>query len=110
MNAARAVIYHMGAPVTPPAGTWRRAHLRWEWARHFDGVPDGIAASLCAYLECAGGTRNRSTVSHMATRLAHFARTITRAFCADHDIAYHQASVYASYRQALRYLNTVAAA
>jgi integrase len=79
VNAARAVIYHMGAPVTPPAGTWRRAHLRWEWARHFDGVPDGIAASLCAYLECAGGTRNRGTVSHMATRLAHFARTITRA-------------------------------
>jgi integrase len=79
VNAARAVIYHMGAPVTPPAGTWRRAHLRWEWARHFDGVPDGIAASLCAYLECAGGTRNRGTVSHMASRLAHFARTITRA-------------------------------
>ena len=79
VTAARAVIYHMGAPVTPPAGTWRRAHLRWEWARHFDGVPDGIAASLCAYLDCAGGTRNRSTVSHMASRLAHFARTITRA-------------------------------
>ena len=79
VTAARAVIYHMGAPVTPPAGTWRRAHLRWEWARHFNGVPDGIAASLCAYLECAGGTRNRGTVSHMATRLAHFARTITRA-------------------------------
>lgn len=79
VNAARAVIYHMGAPVTPPAGTWRRAHLRWEWARHFDGVPDGIAASLCAYLDCAGGTRNRGTVSHMASRLAHFARTITRA-------------------------------
>jgi len=79
VTAARAVIYHMGAPVTPPAGTWRRAHLRWEWARHFDGVPDGIAASLCAYLECAGGTRNRGTVSHMASRLAHFARTITRA-------------------------------
>jgi integrase len=79
VTAARAVIYHMGAPVTAPAGTWRRAHLRWEWARHFDGVPDGIAASLCAYLECAGGTRNRGTVSHMATRLARFARTITRA-------------------------------
>jgi glycerate 2-kinase len=26
----------MGAQVTPLAGTWRRAHLRWEWARHFD--------------------------------------------------------------------------
>jgi len=79
VTAVRAVIYHVGAPVTPPAGTWRRAHLRWEWARHFEGVPDGIPASLCAYLECAGGTRNRGTVSHMASRLAHFARTITRA-------------------------------
>ena len=39
VTAARAVIYHMGAPVTPPAGTWRRAHLRWDWARHFDGRP-----------------------------------------------------------------------
>jgi integrase len=79
LNATRVVIYHMGAPVTPPPGTWRREHLRWEWARHFRQVPDGIAASLCAYLECASGTRNRSTVLHMAGRLGHFARVITEA-------------------------------
>jgi integrase len=79
VNAARAVIYHMGAQVTPPVGTWRRAHLRWEWARYFGGVPDGIASSLCAYLDCACGTRNRTTVAHMASRLAHFARTVTQA-------------------------------
>ena len=41
------------------------------------GVHGGIAASLCAYLECACGTRTRSTVSHMAGRLASFARVIT---------------------------------
>ncbi len=79
LNAARVVIYHMGAPVIPPPGTWRRAHLRWEWARYFQQVPGGIAASLRAYLECASGTRNRSTVSHMAGRLGHFARVITQA-------------------------------
>jgi hypothetical protein len=68
----------MGAPVTP-AATKNTAHLRWEWARYFDDVPAGIGASLCAYLECALGTRTRNTVSHMAGRLAHFARTVTEA-------------------------------
>ena len=33
------------------------------------------------------------------------ARTIIRMFCADHDIIYHESSVFGSYRQALRYLN-----
>jgi fatty acid desaturase len=37
------------------------------------------------------------------------ARGIVRAFCADHDIAYQESSVFGSYRQALRYLNTVGA-
>ncbi len=37
------------------------------------------------------------------------ARPIIRKFCADHDITYHESSVFASYRQALVYLNTVGA-
>ncbi len=78
LYTSRTVIYHMGAAVTP-AATKNTAHLRWEWARYFDGVPVGVAASLAAYLECASGTRVRSTVSHMAGRLGHFARVITRA-------------------------------
>ena len=76
LYATRAVIYHLGGALTPAAAN-DTAHLRWEWARYFEGVHGGIAASLCAYLECACGTRTRSTVSHMAGRLASFARVIT---------------------------------
>lgn len=78
LYATRAVIYHLGGALTPAAAK-DTAHLRWEWARYFEGVHGGIAASLCAYLECACGTRTRSTVSHMAGRLASFARVITGA-------------------------------
>jgi integrase len=78
LYTSRTVIYHMGAPVTP-AATKNTAHLRWEWARHFAGAAPGIGESLVAYLECASGTRARSTVLHMAGRLGHFARVITRA-------------------------------
>ena len=35
------------------------------------------------------------------------ARPIIRMFCADHDITYHESSVFGSYRQALTFLNTV---
>jgi fatty acid desaturase len=35
------------------------------------------------------------------------ARPIIRMFCADHDITYHESSVFGSYRQALIFLNTV---
>jgi len=76
LYTSRTVIYHMGAPVSPAAAK-NTAHLRWEWARYFGGVPAAITASLCAYLDCAAGTRTRNTVSHMAGRLAHFARTVT---------------------------------
>jgi fatty acid desaturase len=37
------------------------------------------------------------------------ARSIIQMFCADHDIAYHESSVFGSYRQALSYLNMVGA-
>jgi fatty acid desaturase len=38
------------------------------------------------------------------------ARAIIQLFCADHDITYHESTVFASYRQALSYLNMVGAA
>src|SRR5438045_1229518 len=73
LYTSRTVIYHMGAPVRPVA---RKStfHLRWPWARHFDGAAPGIGRSLTAYLECASGTRVRSTVLAVAGRLGHFAR------------------------------------
>ena len=69
LYATRAVIYHLGAALTPAAAK-DTAHLRWEWDRYFEGVHAGIAASGTAYLECACGTRVQSTVAHMAGRLA----------------------------------------
>jgi integrase len=73
LYTSRTVIYHMGAPVRPVA---RKStfHLRWPWARHFDGAAPGIGRSLTSYLECASGTRVRVTVLAMAGRLGHFAR------------------------------------
>jgi hypothetical protein len=73
LYTSRTVLYHMGAPVSPVA---RKStfHLRWPWARHFGGASPGIGRSLTAYLECASGTRVRSTVLAMAGRLGHFAR------------------------------------
>jgi hypothetical protein len=73
LYTSRTVLYHMGAPVRPVA---RKStfHLRWPWSRHFDGAAPGIGRSLTAYLECASGTRVRSTVLAMAGRLGHFAR------------------------------------
>src|SRR6266487_445258 len=73
LHTTRTVIYHMGAPVTP-AATKQTGHLRWEWARHFEDASPGIGCSLVAYLECASGTRVRSTVLGIAGRLGHFAR------------------------------------
>jgi integrase len=73
LYTSRTVIYHMGAPVTP-AATKQTGHLRWPWTRHFDGAAPGIGRSLVAYLECASGTRVRSTILGMAGRLGHFAR------------------------------------
>ena len=72
--AARAVIYHLGSPAEPAAK--RSTLLGWSWDRHLAGVAPELRASLVAYLECAAGTRTRSTVSHMASRLAHFARQL----------------------------------
>ena len=71
LHASRGVLYHLDGQVTPTAKN--TAHLRWPWRRHFAGVPTGLADSLVAYLECVSGTRTRSTVLHMASRLGHFA-------------------------------------
>ncbi len=72
LYASRAVIYHMGAPVEPAPK--RSTQWRWSWEKHLEGVPEGIRSSMLRYLECCLGTRTRSTVSHLASRLAHFGR------------------------------------
>jgi site-specific recombinase XerD len=104
LHTSRTVIYHMGAPVTP-AATKQTGHLRWPWARHFDGAAPGIGRSLTAYLECAAATRTRSTLLGIAGRLAHFAR-----FLADADPALASLAGLDRQRHIEPYLAAVAAA
>ena len=75
LHESRIVLYHLGAPVT--AAVKRSVHLRWPWERHFLDLPTGVGKSLVAYLECAAGTRTRSTVLGIAGRLAYFGEFIT---------------------------------
>ncbi|WP_172442148.1 tyrosine-type recombinase/integrase, partial [Mycobacterium heckeshornense] len=103
LYAARAVLYHLGGQVTPTAKN--TAHLRWPWRRHFASVPTGLADSLVAYLECASGTRTRSTVLGIASRLGHFAQ-----FLADHDPALISLADLDRQRHIEPYLAAVAAA
>jgi integrase len=104
LYTSRTVIYHMGAPVTP-AATKNTGHLRWPWTRHFAGASPEIGRSLTAYLECASGTRVRSTVLGMAGRLGHFAR-----FLAAHDPALASLAALDRQRHIEPYLAAVAAA
>ncbi len=72
LYGARTVIYHLGSGVEPVAKASTK--WRWSWERHLEGVPESIRTSMVRYLECCVGTHARSTVSHMASRLAHFGR------------------------------------
>jgi integrase len=69
--ATRAVLYHLGADVEAAA---KDTPGRWGWEQHLDGVAPAIRTLMVAYLECCQGTRARSTVRGMASRLAHFGR------------------------------------
>jgi len=103
LHATRGVLYHLDGQVTPTAKN--TAHLRWPWRRHFAGVPTGLADSLVAYLECASGTRTRSTVLGIAVRLGHFAR-----FLAEHDRELTSLAALDRQRHIEPYLAAVAAA
>jgi site-specific recombinase XerD len=72
INATRAVLYHLGAPVTqvPP----RSVPERWSWDRHMEGVNEGLRRSMVAYLERLLATLTRSRVTGTACELAHFGR------------------------------------
>jgi len=104
LRASRTVLYHLGGQVTPTP-TKQATHLRWGWERHFAGVPEAIGRSLVAYCECAAGTRTRSTTSHIAGRLAHFAR-----FLAEHDPTLTSLAGLDRQRHIEPYLAAVAAA
>ena len=104
LRASRTVLYHLGAPLTP-AATKHATHLRWDWERHFRDAPEAVGRSLVAYCECAAGTRTRGTMSHIAGRLAHFAR-----FLAQHDPTWTSLAELDRQRHLEPYLAAVAAA
>ena len=103
LNATRTVLHHMDGQVA--AAVHNTTHLRWPWRRHFTGVPTEVADSMVAYLECASGTRTRSTVLSIASRLGHFAR-----FLAEHDPALTSLAGLNRQRHIEPYLAAVAAA
>jgi integrase len=104
LRASRTVLYHLGAQLTPTA-TKQATHLRWDWERHFADAPEAVGRSLVTYCECAAGTRSRSTMSHLAGRLAHFAR-----FLARHDPGLTSLAELDRQRHLEPYLSSVAAA
>ena len=76
LYAARAVVYHLGAPAEPAP---KRSTLgRWSWERHLDGVTDQVRKPMTAYLERLAGTLARSSVQGAASELAHFGRFLAR--------------------------------
>ena len=103
LYAARAVIYHLGAPAEPAP---KRSTLgRWSWERHLDGVSDQVRKPMTAYLERLAGTLARSSVQGAASELAHFGR-----FLARHDPELASLAELDRQRHIEPYLNQVAAA
>ncbi len=103
LYAARAVVYHLGAPAEPAP---KRSTLgRWSWERHLDGVTDQVRKPMTAYLERLAGTLARSSVQGAASELAHFGR-----FLARHDPGLVSLAPLDRQRHIEPYLNEVAAA
>ena len=75
LYATRAVLYHLGAPMSQVPE--RSVPARWSWHQHLDGVAEDLRQSMAAYLERIAATLSRSTVSGTASELAHFGRFLT---------------------------------
>jgi len=103
LYAARAVVYHLGAPAEPAP---KRSTLgRWSWERHLDGVTGQIRKPMTAYLERLQGTLARSSVQGSASELAHFGRFLSR-----HDPGLASLALLDRQQHIEPYLNEVAAA
>jgi site-specific recombinase XerD len=103
LYAARAVVYHLGAPAEPAP---KRSTLgRWSWERHLDGVTDQVRKPMTVYLERLSGTLARSSVQGTASDLAHFGR-----FLARHEPGLVSMALLDRQRHIEPYLNEVASA
>jgi integrase len=75
LYATRAVLYHLGAPMSQVPE--RSVPARWSWHQHLEGTTEELRRSMAAYLERIAATLSRSTVSGTASELAHFGRFLT---------------------------------
>ena len=103
LYAARAVVYHLGAPAEPAPK--RSTPGRWSWQRHLDEVTDQVRRPMTAYLERLHATLARSSVQGTASELAHFGR-----FLARHDPGLASLALLDRQQHIEPYLNEVAAA
>ena len=71
-TATKTVLFHLGVLPELPAPPQQRQ----PFARRVADVPEPMASLLIRYLEVKSVTCRPSTVSGIATRLAHFARTV----------------------------------
>jgi integrase len=76
LHAAHTVLFHLGVVDTTAPNRRRRDHDGYE-QRFYDVTP-ALVGCFVAYLAQLAGTHARSTVSGIATRLADFARVLTR--------------------------------
>jgi len=103
LYAARAVIWHLGAPAEPAPK--RSTLARWSWDRFLEGVRAPVLRPMLAYLERLEGVQARSSVQGTASELAHFGR-----FLAAVDPDLPSLSALERRRHIEPYLSAVAAA
>lgn len=72
IHAARSVLFHAGILGAPPPNS--RARFRQSLPERLRDVPAAFRGTFVAYLETLTGTHERSTISGIAARLAHFGR------------------------------------
>jgi integrase len=72
-TATRTVLFHHGVLPAPPE-PWEQ---RWPFARRLGGVPEPMHSILVRYLDRKSVTCKTTTVSSLATRLAHFGTFVT---------------------------------
>jgi len=72
-TATKTVLFHLGILPTPPPSPQQR----WPFARRVADVPEPMHTILIRYLDRKSVTCKQSTVSSLATRLAHFGTFLT---------------------------------
>lgn len=72
IHAARSVLFHAGILGDPPPNSLTR--FRQNFGERLRDVPATLRPTFVAYLEALTGTHERTTITGIASRLAHFGR------------------------------------